>query len=63
MSTMAEDSLNSPDPGPEAKNETMPRPVTIWDNTPEEEDREIEAFMEWAWADMDASLPPYDWGN
>jgi hypothetical protein len=60
---MAEDSTNSTDPTREAEKETSPRPLTIWDNTPEEEQREIEAFMECAWADMHASLPPYDWGD
>jgi hypothetical protein len=58
---MADDSISSPDS--QAKDDASPRSLTIWDNTPEEEDREIESFMESAWADMDASLPPYDWGD
>jgi hypothetical protein len=61
MSTMAEDSSHSIDS--EVEKETMLRPLTIWDNTPEVEQREIEAFMEWACADLEASLPPYDWGD
>jgi len=60
---MAEESTNPLTPKPEAEKEAVPRPLTIWDNTPEEEQREIEAFMEMAWADMDASHPPYDWGD
>jgi hypothetical protein len=60
---MAEESTNPFAPKPEAENETPPRPLTIWDNTPEEEEREIEAFMEWAWAELESSLPPYAWGG
>ncbi len=57
---MSEGSINQRHPAANAKNQTLPRPLTLWDNTPEEEDREIEAFMERAWVDMDASLLPYD---
>jgi hypothetical protein len=60
---MAEDSSNSTDSKPEVAKETMPRPLDIWDNTPEEEQREVEVFMGWACADLDASLRPYDWGD
>lgn len=45
---MAEDLSNSTDSKPKVDKETMPRPLDIWDNIPEEEQREIEVFMEWA---------------
>jgi hypothetical protein len=60
---MAEESANPRTPKPGIEKAPLPRPLTIWDNTPEEEQREIELFMEWGWADMEASLPPYDWGD
>lgn len=59
---MREETINSTGPKLEASSNTEPRPLDIWDNTPEEEQCEIKAFMEAAWADMEASLPPYDWG-
>jgi len=43
--------------------EEFTRPLDIWDNTPEEEEREIAAFMDAAWAALEETLPPYDWGN
>jgi hypothetical protein len=31
------------------------------DNTPEEEQRDLKAFMDAVQVDLEASLPPYDW--
>ena len=59
---MAQDSTNSTDPTREAEKETSPLPLTIWDNTPEEESREIAAFLDALQAKLWDALPPYDWG-
>ncbi len=58
---MAESPTNPAHSAPEADKETSTRPLTIWDNTSEVEQREIDAFMEWAWAELNASIPPYEW--
>jgi len=60
---MAGDSNNPTDSEFKTKIEAVPRELTIWDNTPEEEQREIEALMDMACEDLEASLPPYDWGD
>ncbi len=58
---MVEESPPPLESGPKKVSEALER--TIWDNTPEEEQREIELFMGWAWMELEATLPPYDWGE
>ena len=61
IATMAEDSTNSTEPTREGEKETLSHPLTIWDNTPEEESLELAAFKDAIQIEIWDSLPPYDW--
>jgi len=60
---MADESKNPYAPKTDADKELLRRALSYSDNTLEEERREIREFMRAAWADTDARLPPYDWGD
>jgi hypothetical protein len=54
---------NSPETLPTDWKEEMVRlALSYSDNTPEEERRELEAFVDAMNADLWESFPPYDWG-
>ena len=61
--TMANDANNPSPQKTDAEKERLRLALSYSDNTPEEEQREIQAFMDDSAVDLEASLPPYDWGG